>query len=90
MEVGLGKTHLLNAISAVINHNNVPELFISGEDFTNELVHAIGEGDVQSFRNKYRQADLLLVDDIQFVAGKERTQEEFSILLMRYMNQANK
>ncbi len=76
---GLGKTHLLNAISTVIKNNDESSkiIYIKGEDFTNELVAAIGEGDVQSFRNKYRMADLLLVDDIQFVAGKERTQEEF-------------
>ena len=76
---GLGKTHLLNAIATVIKKNNKMAriIYIKGEDFTNELVSAIQGGDVQNFRNKYRMADLLLVDDIQFVAGKERTQEEF-------------
>lgn len=76
---GLGKTHLLNAIASVIKTNNKSAkiIYIKGEDFTNELVSAIQQGDVQTFRNKYRMADLLLVDDIQFVAGKERTQEEF-------------
>ncbi len=76
---GLGKTHLLYAIAAVIS-NNHPEfkiVYIKGEDFTNELISCIQEGDVQSFRNKYRMADLLLVDDIQFIAGKVQTQEEF-------------
>lgn len=76
---GLGKTHLLNAISSVIKTNNKSSkiIYIKGEDFTNELVSAIQGGDVQKFRDRYRMADLLLVDDIQFVAGKERTQEEF-------------
>lgn len=59
------------------NHPNFRIIYVKGEDFTNELVTAIQEGDVQSFRGKYRMADLLLIDDIQFIAGKERTQEEF-------------
>ena len=76
---GLGKTHLLHAIGNVIRgtHPNFRIIYVKGEDFTNELVTAIQEGDVQSFRGKYRMADLLLIDDIQFIAGKERTQEEF-------------
>ena len=76
---GLGKTHLLHAIGNVI-HQNHPDfriIYVKGEDFTNELVTAIQSGDVQAFRGKYRMADLLLIDDIQFIAGKERTQEEF-------------
>lgn len=76
---GLGKTHLLYSISTVIKQSikDAKIIYIKGEDFTNELVSAIGDGSVSNFRNKYRMADLLLVDDIQFVAGKERTQEEF-------------
>ena len=76
---GLGKTHLLYAISSVVAQNLPGSriVYIKGEDFTNELVSAIQEGSVQQFRAKYRMADLLLVDDIQFLAGKERTQEEF-------------
>lgn len=76
---GLGKTHLLYAIAAVVrqNHPSYRIVYVKGEDFTNELVGAIQEGDVQNFRGKYRMADLLLIDDIQFIAGKERTQEEF-------------
>ena len=76
---GLGKTHLLYAISSVVRHDHPSYriVYIKGEDFTNELINAIGEGQVQEFRNKYRLADLLLVDDIQFIAGKDRTQEEF-------------
>ncbi len=76
---GLGKTHLLHAIGNVIhkNHPHFRIIYVKGEDFTNELVTALQEGDVPSFRGKYRMADLLLIDDIQFIAGKERTQEEF-------------
>lgn len=76
---GLGKTHLLYSIASEIRQN-FPDhniVYIKGDDFTNELVDAIGAGSVTEFRNKYRRADLLLVDDIQFIAGKERTQEEF-------------
>ena len=78
---GLGKTHLLHAIGNVV-HTSHPDyriIYIKGEDFTNELITAIqeGQGQIHFFRNKYRQADLLLIDDIQFIAGKERTQEEF-------------
>ena len=76
---GLGKTHLLYA---VINHikKNHPKLNIvykKSEDFINELISAIQKGDTQSFKNKYRTADVLLIDDIQFIAGKDSTQEEF-------------
>ena len=76
---GLGKTHLLYAISSVIrrNHPSYRIVYIKGEDFTNELINSIGEGQMQEFRDKYRLADLLLVDDVQFIAGKDRTQEEF-------------
>ena len=76
---GLGKTHLLHAIGNVIRgtHPDFRIIYVKGEDFTNELVTAIQEGDVAAFRNKYRMTDLLLIDDIQFIAGKESTQEEF-------------
>lgn len=76
---GLGKTHLLYAIAGVIrkNYPSYRIIYIKGEDFTNELINSIQEGEAQNFRNKYRMADLFLMDDIQFVAGKERTQEEF-------------
>lgn len=76
---GLGKTHLLHAIQHEISTNN-PEMhivYIKGEDFTNELVESIRQNNQIQFRNKYRQSNVLLVDDIQFVAGKESTQEEF-------------
>ena len=76
---GLGKTHLLYAIAAEIHKNN-PDfniIYIRGDHFTNELIQALQEGKNQEFRNKYRNADLFLVDDVQFIAGKESTQEEF-------------
>ncbi len=76
---GLGKTHLLYAIAHAIRHNRPKAriVYIKGDDFTNELIEAIQTGRNREFREKYRQADLLLVDDIQFIAGKVQTQEEF-------------
>ncbi|MCR5138218.1 MAG: chromosomal replication initiator protein DnaA [Oscillospiraceae bacterium] len=76
---GLGKTHLLLAIGHYIQDNN-PKMsisYIKGDDFTNEMVKAIKEGTTEEFRTKYRNVDLLLVDDIQFIAGKQSTQIEF-------------
>ena len=78
-ESGLGKTHLLYAIAHLIRSRR-PEsriVYIKGDDFTNELVSSIRENRNAEFREKYRQADILLVDDIQFIAGKIQTQEEF-------------
>ena len=75
---GLGKTHLLAAIAHYVNKNN-PEkkvLYVTTEAFTNELVKAIRENATSAFHDKYRQLDILLLDDIQFIADKERTQEE--------------
>ena len=76
---GLGKTHLIYAIANVIRRNDPRSkiAYVKGDDLTNELVDAIREGKTAEMREKYRQADLLLVDDIQFIAGKESTQEEF-------------
>jgi chromosomal replication initiator protein len=76
---GLGKTHLLMAIGNAI-HEREPELeivYIKGDDFTNEMVKAIKSGAAEDFRTKYRNVDLFLVDDIQFIAGKQATQNEF-------------
>lgn len=76
---GLGKTHLLYAIAGEINyrHPDYNIIYIKGDQFTNELIQALQEGRNAEFRNKYRNADLFLVDDIQFISGKESTQEEF-------------
>ena len=76
---GLGKTHLIYAIANVIRRNDPRSkiAYVKGDGFTNELVDAIREGKTAEMREKYRQADLLLVDDIQFIAGKKQTQEEF-------------
>ena len=76
---GLGKTHLLYAIANVIkkHHPSFKIVYCKGDDFTNEMISAIRDGKNVDFRNKYRNADLFLMDDIQFIAGKEQTQDEF-------------
>ena len=76
---GLGKTHLLLAIGQTIRHNNPSAkiAYVKGEEFVNQMVKSIGTGTAENFRQKYRNADLLLMDDIQFIAGKDSTQEEF-------------
>lgn len=77
--VGLGKTHLLHAIGNRIKQNNQDSkvLYITSETFTNEFIDAIKSGQNNSFRDKFRNIDILMVDDIQFIGGKERSQEEF-------------
>ena len=75
--VGLGKTHLMHAIGHEAQKKGLRVLYVSSETFTNELIGSIRERRTEEFRNKYRRSQVLLIDDIQFIAGKEGTQEEF-------------
>jgi len=76
--VGLGKTHLINAVAnELINKNHFTIAYRTSERFTNELIQAIRNGTTQQFRDRYRKVDVLIIDDVQFIAGKASTQEEF-------------
>jgi chromosomal replication initiator protein len=75
--VGLGKTHLLHAMGNACAGRGLQVLYVSSEEFTNDLINAIQKRTTEAFRDKYRRIDVLLIDDIQFIAGKESTQEEF-------------
>ncbi|UCD53819.1 MAG: chromosomal replication initiator protein DnaA [Dehalococcoidia bacterium] len=74
---GLGKTHLLHAIGHMALTNHFKALYVSGEQFTNEFIQAIQQRKTEEFRNKYRKVDMLLIDDIHFIIGKEQTEECF-------------
>ena len=77
--VGLGKTHLMQAVAHFVYRNTraAKVIYVTSEKFTNDLINSISSNSMESFRNKYRSADLLMIDDIQFLAGKDRTKEEF-------------
>ena len=75
--VGLGKTHLLQAIGNTFAQTRKKVLYITSERFTSEFITSISNQTIASFKNKYRNKDVLIIDDIQFIAGKEQTQEEF-------------
>lgn len=87
--VGLGKTHLLQAVGHELAKKTDKILYVSSEKFTNDYIHAVKNGQVKDFKDKYRSADLLLIDDIQFMAGKDGTQEEF-FHTFNDLHQANK
>lgn len=88
---GLGKTHLMHAIGNFIAENNprLKIMYITSETFTNELINAIKDNKNESFRNKYREIDVLLIDDIQFIGGKKQTEEEF-FHTFNHLHQADK
>ncbi|HUT96593.1 MAG TPA: chromosomal replication initiator protein DnaA [Dehalococcoidales bacterium] len=75
--VGLGKTHLLHAVYHAARANDFRALYVSAEQFTNEFVSAVRERSTEEFRSKFRTVDILLIDDIQFISGKEQTEESF-------------
>jgi chromosomal replication initiator protein len=75
--VGLGKTHLLNALGNAAIGKGQRVIYVNAEQFTNEFINAIRERNTEDFRNRYRNADMLLIDDIQFISGKEQTEESF-------------
>lgn len=89
--VGLGKTHLMHAIGNRVSEENpsLIVLYLTAEDFTNDLIHSIQHNKMLAFRDKYRNVDVLLIDDVQFIVGKEKTEEEF-FHTFNHLYQSNK
>ncbi|MDE3229454.1 MAG: ATP-binding protein, partial [Chloroflexota bacterium] len=87
--VGLGKTHLLHAIGQRLMAQGLRVVYVSAERFTNEIVEAIRQRTTQRFRDRYREVDALLMDDVQFIAGRESTEEEF-FHTFNWLHEANK
>lgn len=90
--VGLGKTHLMHAIGNRIlkNYRNYKILYVTSEKFTNQMINAIKDNKMEVFRNQYRKIDVLLIDDIQFIAGKSKFKKNFSIHLTNCMKKRNR
>jgi len=88
--VGLGKTHLLQAIGNAVAKKTDKILYTTSEKFTNNYIQAVTTGKAKEFKNLYRNVDLLLVDDVQFMGGKDGTQEEFFHTFMNYYKMTNK
>lgn len=89
--VGLGKTHLMHAVGNKVKELNPKTnvLYLTAEDFTNDMINSLQHNKMQAFRDKYRSVDVLLIDDIQFIAGKEKTEEEF-FHTFNYLHQSDK
>lgn len=89
---GLGKTHLMHSIGHFILDRNpqAKVLYVTSETFTNELINSIQNNKNEEFRNKYRNIDVLMIDDIQFISKRKGRRRNFSIPLMRFMNRINK
>ena len=88
-DVGLGKTHLLHAIGAACNNKKLSSLYITSEEYTNQFISSIKNGNTAEFRESLRKVDIILIDDIQFLIGKEQTQEAF-FHMFNYLHLLNK
>ena len=88
-DVGLGKTHLLHAIGSACNDKKISSLYITSEEYTNQFISSIKNGNTSEFRDSLRKTDIILIDDIQFLIGKEQTQEAF-FHMFNYLHLLNK